>query len=72
MQQLLRFFLAPAQVLLAWAIQQGICVIPKSNSPQRLIENLGCGEVALTEGEMQVIDDMNINERVSINTSFFA
>lgn len=30
----------PAQVVLTWALQQGVAVIPKSASPQRLAENV--------------------------------
>ncbi|KAI9851466.1 MAG: NAD(P)H-dependent D-xylose reductase (XR) [Vezdaea acicularis] len=31
---------SPAQVLLRWATQRGVCVIPKSNDPARLRQNL--------------------------------
>ena len=33
----------PAQVLLRWATQRGIAVIPKSNHPERLAQNLDVG-----------------------------
>ena len=32
----------PAQVLLRWALDRGMAVIPKSGDPGRIRENLGC------------------------------
>ncbi|EAU81725.1 D-xylose reductase [Coprinopsis cinerea okayama7 len=49
----------PAQVLLRWATQRGLAVIPKSNSPQRLKENLEHTNFDLTEEEIKQITSLN-------------
>lgn len=54
----------PAQILLRWATQRGIAVIPKTNESSRLITNLECVSFDLTETEMQSISGLNINLRV--------
>jgi diketogulonate reductase-like aldo/keto reductase len=56
---------APAQVLLRWATQQGLAVIPKSNSQTRLAENLDCVEFTLDEADIKAISSLNQNLRVS-------
>ena len=47
-----RHGLTTAQVLIAWAIQRGTSVIPKSANAARLAENFVAGEVALGEDDM--------------------
>ncbi|OQU97496.1 hypothetical protein CLAIMM_03421 [Cladophialophora immunda] len=51
----------PAQVLLRWATQQNIAVIPKSNHVERLKQNLevGGGSFDLTEEEMRAISALD-------------
>jgi len=53
----------PAQVLLRWATQRNIAVVPKSNDPKRLIENLNCSDFDLTEEDIKAISAMNQNIR---------
>jgi len=53
----------PAQVLLRWATQRGIAVIPKSNDPNRLLQNLQCTDFDLTEAEIKAISNLNQNIR---------
>lgn len=48
-----------AQVILRWCTQRGIAVIPKSNNPQRLLENLNTGEFSLTEEEIKAISALD-------------
>lgn len=61
---------APAQVLLRWATQQGMLVVPKSNSKERLIENLKVLEGSdLTSEDMKALSGLNINLRVSSTRS---
>jgi len=55
----------PAQVLLRWATQQGMAVIPKSNSHERLVENLDCVGFDLSEGDLKAISKLNINLRLN-------
>ncbi|OMJ28820.1 putative NAD(P)H-dependent D-xylose reductase xyl1 [Smittium culicis] len=53
----------PAQVVLRWAIQQNIAVIPKSSNPERIFYNNQVFDFALTESQMESIDDLNENIR---------
>ncbi|KAK7422711.1 NAD(P)H-dependent D-xylose reductase (XR) [Neonectria punicea] len=45
----------PAQILLRWATQRGIAVIPKSNNPARLAQNLDVLSFDLAEDEIESI-----------------
>ncbi|KAM4617851.1 putative oxidoreductase YtbE [Discoglossus pictus] len=48
----------PSQVLLRWALEQCVGVIPKSSSPERVKENFGVWDFVLSEGEVQgLIED---------------
>jgi len=68
----------PAQVLLRWATQQGLAVIPKSNSHNRLVENMDCVEFNLEDADLKAISSLNINLRlnnpaeIDLNLSIFA
>ncbi|KAK7205342.1 NADPH-dependent D-xylose reductase II,III [Myxozyma melibiosi] len=53
----------PAQVILRWATQRGIAVIPKSNNPNRLAENLSHTDFDLTQAELDSISALNIGLR---------
>jgi len=54
----------PGQVLLRWATQKGIAVIPKTNTTDRLLSNLNSTSFDLTETEIEAISALNINLRV--------
>ncbi|KAG6837670.1 hypothetical protein H0H93_004946 [Arthromyces matolae] len=58
----------PAQVLLRWATQRGIAVVPKSNKVERLRENLLCNSFELDDDEIRNITALNINLRISFPT----
>jgi D-xylose reductase len=49
----------PAQVLLRWATQRGIAVIPKTVDPDRLRQNLNCSTFDLTDEEMKELSGMD-------------
>jgi alcohol dehydrogenase (NADP+) len=51
--------LSAAQILIAWALNRGTSVIPKSSNPQRLRENYAAGEVALSAADMATIDSLD-------------
>jgi alcohol dehydrogenase (NADP+) len=52
-----------AQVLIAWAMERGTAVIPKSVSPERLKQNFEATNVALTTTNMEEINILNRNYR---------
>jgi D-xylose reductase len=49
----------PAQVLLRWATQRGLAVIPKSSNPERLTQNLDCCSFDLTDKEIKAIAELD-------------
>ncbi|KAL5339106.1 NADP-dependent oxidoreductase domain-containing protein [Aspergillus crustosus] len=53
----------PAQILLRWATQRKIAVIPKSNNPARLAQNLDVVGFDLEAGELETISSLDRNLR---------
>lgn len=49
----------PAQVVLAWHIQRGDTVFPKSVTPERITENLGIFDVQLKSEDIAAIDQLD-------------
>lgn len=49
----------PAQVLIRWALQKGVVVIPKSSSPERIRENADVFGWSLTDGMMEALDALD-------------
>ena len=62
--------LAPAQILLRWAVQQGLAVIPKSNNHDRLLSNKDVLDWSLSEEDFKSLSALNINFRVRSSVSF--
>jgi methylglyoxal/glyoxal reductase len=54
----------PAQLLLRWALQHGVSVIPKSASRQRLAENFDVFDFTLSAESMARMDGLHENLRV--------
>jgi len=52
-------------VLLRWATQRGITVIPKSTSPQRLKENLDNMTIELSDDEIKTISALDRGFRIA-------
>ena len=48
-----------AQVMLRWAIQRNIVVLPKSTHKERMIQNLDVFDFSLTDGDMAVIAELD-------------
>ena len=48
-----------AQVMLRWAIQRNIVVLPKSTHKERMIQNLDVFDFALTDGDMAAIAELD-------------
>ena len=54
----------PAQVVLAWGLQQGTAVIPKSVRAPRLASNLAASQLRLSAAAMGLIASLERNERL--------
>lgn len=53
-----------SQIILRWATQRGIAIIPKSSQKERLLTNLQIDDiVTLTDAEIKEISDLNQNIR---------
>jgi len=50
---------SPAQVLLGWALQKGLVVLPKSTRADRLAENFAALEFTLPEPSMAALDALD-------------
>lgn len=50
---------SPAQVLLRWATQRNIAVVPKSNNPDRLAQNLDVTGWDLSEDEVKELSGLD-------------
>jgi methylglyoxal/glyoxal reductase len=53
-----------AQIILRWDLQNGVVTIPKSTKEHRIVENANVFDFELTKEEMEIIDDLNQNDRV--------
>ncbi|TJZ92569.1 aldo/keto reductase [Paracoccus gahaiensis] len=60
-----------AQMILAWHLQHGLSVIPKSENPDRLAENLAALEIRLTEAEIAAIDALDRGHRTGPDPETF-
>ena len=56
-----------AQVVLRWHIQRGVAVIPKSNSKERIIENMNVFDFELSLEEVSGITALNTNFRTGVD-----
>jgi diketogulonate reductase-like aldo/keto reductase len=54
---------SPAQILIRWAIQHGLVVIPKSATPARIRENAKVFDFEITAEDMRALDNFNENLR---------
>lgn len=61
----------PAQVILRWHTQQGIIVIPKSVSPERMKSNLDVFGFTLSAEELAAIEGLDSNLRVGGDPATF-
>jgi 2,5-diketo-D-gluconate reductase A len=53
----------PAQVVLRWHLQHGLCAIPKSARPQRIAENFDVFDFELAPDELEGIDALDTGKR---------
>ena len=52
-----------AQIMLAWAVNRGTSVIPKSVNSQRLKENLMAADIELSPLEMEKLNNLDQHYR---------
>jgi len=57
----------PAQIILRWAVQQGISTIPKSENPVRIKENFDIFNFELSETDLLILNNLNENFRIVDN-----
>ncbi len=60
----------PAQILLRWAVQHGMVVVPKTTSKDRMIENANIFDFELTSKDMSILDSLSDEKSVSQTTKF--
>ncbi|CAN9106646.1 unnamed protein product [Alternaria alternata] len=60
----------PAQVLLRWSTQRGLSVIPKSNSANRLQQNLDVTSFDLKDSEIEEISGLDKNLKFNAPTNY--
>jgi diketogulonate reductase-like aldo/keto reductase len=58
-----------AQVLLRWALQHGVCAIPKSARLERIEENAALYDFSLDASEMAKLDALDQGYRTSWDPS---
>lgn len=56
-----------AQVMLSWAQQQGVVIIPKSASPNRIAENIDIFDFKLNSNDLRLLSQQNRNLRTCWN-----
>ena len=59
-----------AQILLRWYYQKRIIPLPKSGSPERIIDNYNIFDFALSEDEMACLDGLNCNFNYLVESLF--
>lgn len=60
---------SPAQVLIRWALQRGVIVIPKSSKRERIYENADVFDFKISQEDMSVLDSFHENTHTSWNPS---
>ena len=54
---------SPAQVLIRWSLQLGNVVIPRSATPERIVENADVFEFELTTDHMSALNSLDAGTR---------
>ncbi|KAK0618415.1 NADP-dependent oxidoreductase domain-containing protein [Bombardia bombarda] len=62
---------APSQVLLRWATQRGLAVIPKSSREPTMLSNLNCTDFDLSDDEIKTISGLDRGIRFNQPSNYF-
>ncbi len=62
----------PAQILIAWQIQRGVVVIPKSVKPRRIEENINVFDFKFDDRDLIALQDMNLGRRFGTSPDNFS
>ncbi len=60
-----RYSKTSAQILIRWALQKGVVVIPKSSKKERIKENAEVFDFSITPEDMKLLDSLNQNLHTS-------
>jgi D-xylose reductase len=61
----------PSQILLRWATQRGLAVIPKTSRPAIMAQNLDCTAFDIAEEDVKAIARMDLNLRFNQPNNYF-
>jgi diketogulonate reductase-like aldo/keto reductase len=62
-----RYGKTPPQIILRWAVQQGISTIPKSENPARIKENFDIFNFELSDMDLHILNNLNEDFRIVDN-----
>jgi diketogulonate reductase-like aldo/keto reductase len=62
-----RYNRTPAQIILRWAVQQGLSTIPKSENPARIRENFNIFNFEITAPDLEILNNINGHYRIVDN-----
>lgn len=60
---------SPAQILIRWALQHDMCVLPKSIRKERIFENADVFDFHISDQDMEKLDDLDEDYRVAWDPS---
>ncbi|KAI0151692.1 NADP-dependent oxidoreductase domain-containing protein [Xylariaceae sp. FL1272] len=61
----------PSQILLRWATQRGLAVIPKTSRQEVMAQNLACTDFDLDEADIEAISSKDANIRFNQPSQYF-
>jgi diketogulonate reductase-like aldo/keto reductase len=65
----LKYSKSPAQILIRWALQKQVMVIPKSSRREGILENADVFDFEISDEDMKLLDSFNQNLRTSWDPS---